>query len=113
MPQTAPVTMLVTYRPKPGKEADLQKPLEQHGAALRSTGLSTKEPVRVWRAQDKRGHGAPQPYFVEMFQWRDGEASTIAHQTPEVMAVWEPMGLVLDKLELAVVEPIAAAGAQA
>ena len=30
--------------------------------------------------------------YIEVFEWRSGEAAGIAHSTPEVMAVWEPMG---------------------
>ena len=104
MAKTDPVSMLVTYRPRKGKEKELQALVEKHGAALSGVGLITREPVKLWRATDKR---SGEVYFVESFQWRDAEASGIAHQTPEVMAVWEPMGPVLEKLELAVVEPIA------
>lgn len=33
---------------------------------------------------------------------------TIAHQTPQVMAVWEPMGPIPEELKLASIEPVAA-----
>jgi len=45
-------------------------------------------------------------YFVEMFSWKDGHAPDVAHQTPEVMAMWEPMGLVMDDLKLATIEAL-------
>jgi len=106
MSDAEPVTMLVTYRPKPGKEAELRALVEKHGPALRSTGLISDDPVRTWEATDERGHGAEQVYFVEMFSWRDAEASDIAHQTPEVMAVWEPMGPILEELSLARIRPV-------
>jgi hypothetical protein len=105
MPQSSPVTMLVIYRPKKGQSAALQAIVEQHGPALAKLGL-LKEPVRVWKATDKRGHGATEPYFVELMQWRDGEASNIAHQTPEVMAVWETMGPLMEELTLTELDPI-------
>ena len=103
MASSSPVTMLVTYRPKKGKEKELQALVEKHAPALRKVGLITGEPVKVWKATDKRSGSV---YFVESFQWRDGEASTVAHQTPEVMAVWEPMGPILEKMELAMIEPL-------
>jgi hypothetical protein len=103
MTRSDPVTMLVTYRPKPGKEKELQALVEKHWPTLDRVGLVTKEPAKIWRAIDK-GSGAP--YFVEWFQWKDGEASDTAHQTPEVMAVWEPMGPILEALILAQIEPI-------
>jgi hypothetical protein len=106
MAKSQPVSMLVTYRPKPGKAAELQPLVEKHGRVLRDTGLITAQPVRVFRARDKRGHGADEPYFVEMFEWRDADASTIAHQTPEVMAIWEPMGPLLADLGLTSIESL-------
>ncbi|HEY0714727.1 MAG TPA: hypothetical protein VGF45_18745 [Polyangia bacterium] len=98
----APVTNLVTYVPKLGKEAELLALVRQHEKALRSVDLVTAEPFKVWRAFDIRKQRTS---FVEYFQWKDGEASDVAHQTPEVMAVWEPMGPVLEELTICEVEP--------
>jgi len=95
--------MLVTYRPKKGKEKELQILVEKHWPALDKVGLVTKEPVKIWRATDKR---SGEVSFVEMFQWKDAEASGIAHQTPEVMAIWEPMGPILEELKLTSVEAL-------
>jgi hypothetical protein len=106
MAGSEPVSMLVTYRPKKGKEKELQVLVEKHWPALAGVGLVTKEPAKLWKATDKK---TGEVYFVESFQWSDGEASTIAHQTPEVMAIWEPMGPILERLELAMIEPIAPA----
>ena len=102
-----PVTMLVTYRPKKGKEKEMLSLVERHWPILNKVGLVTKEPVKIWRATDKR---SGEVYFVEMFQWKDSEASTIAHQTPEVMAMWEPMGVILEELKLASIEPVSPIG---
>lgn len=98
-----PVTTLVTYRPKKGKSRELEELVRQHSPVLRASGLITDEPVRVWAATNKR---TGETYFVEQFQWLDEEASAIAHQTPEIMAVWEPMNLVLEELTLAKLEPL-------
>jgi hypothetical protein len=105
-----PVTMLVTYRPKKGKEKELLALVKKHWRILDRVGLVTKEPAKIWKATDKRGGGVS---FVEMFQWKDGEASGVAHQTPAVMAMWEPMGRVLADLQLASVEPISPRRAKA
>src|SRR6266852_4737937 len=99
-----PVNRLVIYRPKKGKESALEPILHQHGPVLRRSGLITDEPVRLWRATDLRREGEPEPYFVEIFQWRDENASDIAHQTPEVMAVWETMGPHLEGMTLTTLE---------
>src|SRR5690606_156270 len=88
-----PLDMLVSYFPKKGKEKELLALIEKHWPILQRAGLSTDQPAEIWEASDKRSGST---YFVEKFQWADDEASDIAHQTPEVMAVWEPMGEVMD-----------------
>lgn len=103
---SSPVRMLVTYRPKEGKSEQLKELIEKHGPVLRASGLITADPVQVFSAQDKRTGAS---YFIEMFSWRDGEASGLAHQTPEVMSVWEPMGPILEEIVLAKIDPIATA----
>jgi hypothetical protein len=99
----APVTNLVTYVPKKGKEAELLALLRKHEPALRKVGLVTDEPFRLWKAYDIRKQ---REQFIEYFVWKDGKASDVAHQTPEIMAVWEPMGPVLDELTICEVEPL-------
>lgn len=99
----APVANIVIYRPKPGKEAELLALVKKHEPALRKVGLVTAEPFRVWKAYDIRKQ---REQFIEYFVWKDGRGSDIAHQTPEVMAVWEPMGPVLEDMTICEVEPI-------
>ena len=98
----APVSNIVTYVPKQGKEAELLALVKKHEKALRQVGLVTAEPFKVWKAFDIRKQRVA---FIESFQWKDGTASDTAHQTPEVMAVWEPMGPVLEELTICEVEP--------
>lgn len=99
----APVTNLVTYVPKPGKEEELLALVKKHEPALRSVGLVTAQPFKVWKAFDIRKKRVT---FVEQFEWKDGKSSDVAHQTPEVMAVWEPMGPVLEELTICEAEPV-------
>src|SRR5690349_4154867 len=84
----APVRNIVTYVPKPGKEEELLALVKKHEPALRKVGLVTDEPFKLWKAFDIRKRRVQ---FVEHFSWKDGHSSDVAHQTPEVMAVWEPM----------------------
>ena len=100
-----PVNRLVIYRPRKGHEADLAAILQEHGPTLRKSGLITDEPVLLWRATDLQRQ-EPAPYFVETFQWRDEKASDTAHQTPEVMAVWETMGPHLEAMTLTTLEKL-------
>jgi hypothetical protein len=99
----APVTNIVTYTPKPGKEDELLALVKKHEPALRKVGLVTSEPFRVWKAYDIRKRRVQ---FIEHFVWKDGKSSDVAHQTPEVMAVWEPMGPVLEELTICEAEPV-------
>jgi hypothetical protein len=89
--------------PKSGKEAELLALVKQHETALRKVGLVTAEPFRVWKAYDIR---KKREQFIEQFTWKDGSASDVAHQTPEVMAVWEPMTPFLEEMTICEVEPI-------
>jgi quinol monooxygenase YgiN len=100
-----PVHRLVIYRPKAGSLAALEALVKQHGPVLRKTGLLTDDPVRIYRASDVRAPDAG-AFVVEEFVWRDGAASDIAHQTPEVMAVWETMGPHLADMTLITLDPI-------
>ncbi|HYD86060.1 MAG TPA: hypothetical protein VEA80_01160 [Vitreimonas sp.] len=97
------VSMSVSYFPKPGHEDALLRLVLAHYPALYAAGLATERPPQIWRAVDKRTGAA---YFIEMFEWVSQEASDIAHRTPEVMALWEPMGAHLDTMTLAQVEAI-------
>jgi hypothetical protein len=99
----APVETIVTYVPKKGKEAELLELVKKHEPALRKVGLVTSEPFRVWKAFDIRKQRVQ---YIEHFAWKDGSSSDVAHQTPEVMAVWEPMGPVLEEMTICEVEPL-------
>jgi quinol monooxygenase YgiN len=103
MPTTIPVRMLCTYRPKKGKEKELLSLVKNNWTTLKRAGLVTKDRAVVYRATDKK---SARIYFVESFSWRDQEASDAAHRTPEVMAVWDAMGPLLEGMELAVIEPV-------
>ena len=104
---TKPVRMLCTYRPKKGKEKNLFALVKKHWRTLNSVGLVTKEPATVYRATDKE---SGRVFYGEIFSWRDKHASAVAHQTPEVMAIWNPMMPILASMELATIEPVGGIG---
>ena len=97
--------MLVMYRVKPGKEEAFLPLLRKHWPALRAIGLATDKPALAYRGESKRNHG-PGSVYVETFEWKNAEAPQVAHQTPEVMAVWEPMGPLLDGMDLIALTPV-------
>ena len=98
---------LVMYRPKPGSEQQLLDLCKAHAPALHASGLLADEPVVLYRANDLRRHGEPAPYLIETFEWKSPDAGEAAHQSPEIMAVWEPMTKHLEDLTIIMLEPIA------
>lgn len=114
MTTDGPVTMLLTLRAKPGKSRELEDLVRRHGRALREAGLVTDLPIRVWRGFDERhpdragerAEPAGEPHFVELVQWRDAEASAMAHWDAAVMRIWTPMEQVLASLQRTIVSPL-------
>lgn len=80
------VTVICTYRVRPGGEAEFEQLLAAHQPALRRLGLLADTPARVLRSVDGGG-----PAYVEIFEWIDEEAAARAAEIPEVVDVWEPM----------------------
>jgi len=95
MAEASPVRVLCIYRVKDGKADEFRPFLEKHWRTLDSVGLVTSEPARWYQSQDKERRKC----FVEIFQWKDVNAPQTAHQMPEVLAVWEPMGALTDDME--------------
>jgi hypothetical protein len=95
MTKTRPVDVLCIYRVKSGKDADFTALLKKHGPTLKKAGLSGSKAPVIWRSATREG----QTVFIEMMQWKDESSASAAHQMPEVMAVWEPMGKFLDGME--------------
>ena len=88
-----PMLMFQVYRPKAGHEEALFELVKKHWPAVKHAGLATETPPLVYRATDLK---TKRPFFVEIFEWRDAEAPGVAHQMPEVMAIWEPMGPMIE-----------------
>lgn len=90
------------YKVKPGKEAEMERLLALHWPALHQAGLVTEEPARVYRGlpsgKPNGEHGAERTY-VEVMVWKDRKSPQLAHQLPEVMAVWEPMGAICEEMD--------------
>ncbi len=86
-------TAICTYRVQQGKEQAFRDLLARHWPTLRRLGLVTEARPQIFQGLDEAG----KPFFVEILTWRDGERSpATAEQTPEVMAIWEPMGALVE-----------------
>ena len=97
-----PLTVLCIYRIAEGKEHDFQKILANHWPTLDRAGLVSSEPSKLFRGTGKDGKTS----FIEILQWNNENAPDLAHRTPEVMAVWEPMGALTTGMEFINIDPI-------
>lgn len=102
MTPSNPVKMLCIYRVKRGQESEFRRLIERHWPALNAIGLTTSDPAEVLWCEDKAGKS----FFAESFSWKDESSPGVAHQTPEVMAVWEPMGALCEGMEFMQVKPV-------
>lgn len=89
MPRSKPETVICHYHVKDGKQKAFEKLLVKHWPALSKLGLvvNAHKPLHL-RGEVKDG----KQLYVEIFTWVSGEAAQRAHELPEVMAIWEPMG---------------------
>jgi hypothetical protein len=78
--------------------------LAKHWPTLDRLGLVTAERAKIWRTTDRKD--SSKVAYVEYMEWKSAETPEIAHQTPEVMQVWEPMGPILENLEILPLEPV-------
>ncbi len=83
--------VIVAYRPKPGREADLLALARRHVSVLRGLGLATDRPAAAMRGEDG--------VIVEVFEWEQG-AIAAAHQHPDVQALWQRFAAVCDYVPL-------------
>jgi hypothetical protein len=106
------VVVICRYVVKPGHEPEMERLLAAHWPALHAAGLVTDEPARIYRQLPGRRPGdVPQPTYVEIFAWRDERGSERAHQTPEIRAIWQPMGAICEQMQFPHYERMAPAGA--
>jgi len=89
-PTDLPETVIVTVRPKPGAETELERVMANHWATARRLGLVLAEPhVRI-RAKDGEG----KPYLVEIFTWRDVDIPDNA--PPDIQTIWAEMNRLVE-----------------
>jgi hypothetical protein len=89
--QSGKTIVIVAYKPKPGKEADLLQLTREHVPLLRAEGLATGHPVTSCQAKDGT--------VVEVFEWAAGGVER-AHNNPAVMKLWERYAAACDYVPL-------------
>lgn len=105
-------TVVATYRVRADREHEFRALLARHHPTLVRLGLATEAPPTVYRGVEDGGG----PIYFEIFAWVDAEAPGVAHEHPDVMAIWEPMGRLVEdratgpKFSFPHVEEISVAG---
>jgi hypothetical protein len=104
--------VICRYTLKPGGEPAMLRLLARHWPTLHRAGLVTDEPSRVFRSvaaapEKSAEHGGAGGVLVEIFTWKSGASAARAHERPEVMAIWEPMGALCQAMEFPHFEPVA------
>jgi len=72
---------IAAFRAKAGREQDLIRVIDDRLPLLRSLGLATDRPEIRCRSQDG--------VIITISEWASREAIDQAHETPEVLALWE------------------------
>jgi hypothetical protein len=86
------VITIACYRPKAGKQAELEALMLEHVPILRGQGLVTERTPIAMRSKDGT--------VVEVFEWLSQAAIDSAHTNPEVLKLWERYGAVCDYVRL-------------
>ena len=71
---------IAAFKPKPGKEADLTKVIDDRLPLLRRLGLATDRAEIRCRSKDG--------VVITISEWSSQEAIDRAHKTPEVLELW-------------------------
>jgi hypothetical protein len=89
------ITSLCTYRVKSGSEDAFRTLLARHWPTLHRLGLAADTPSTIYQGTESDGR----PLFVEVLTWKEDDGPDTAHEIPDVMAVWEPMGALCEDRE--------------
>lgn len=87
-----PEVVICTYQVKKNCEVEFESLLQRHEPTLRKAELVTDEAFQVFKSINKEGEAT----YTEIFTWVDKKASGEAHDLPEISAIWEPMGRLVE-----------------
>src|SRR5262245_4083124 len=86
------VIAICTYRVKQNHEDQFLGLLRKHSPTLSRLGLLTNDPSPMFQGTDESGRS----FFVEILHWKSADGHKVAEQTPEVLAIWEKMGQLVE-----------------
>jgi quinol monooxygenase YgiN len=88
----AGIVVIVAYRPKTGREAELLDLVRARVPTLRNEDLVTDRVPVIMRAKDGT--------VIEVSEWKSQEAIEAAHKNPRVLAMWDKFFAVCDCVPL-------------
>jgi quinol monooxygenase YgiN len=88
----AGIVVIVAYRPKAGREAELLELVRARVPTLRKEDLVTERVPVIMRAKDGT--------VIEVSEWKSQEAIEAAHRNPRVLAMWDKFFGVCDCVPL-------------
>ena len=83
---------VAAFKPKPGKEAELARVLADRLPLLRGLGLATDRQDISMRSRDG--------VMIQISEWASDEAIRKAHESPDVLALWERFAACSDYVKL-------------
>ena len=93
-------TNICTYRVKAGAREEFLALLQKHWPTLHEHGLVTDTPALHFEAKvGGKQHNESGTTFTEILSWKRADGPELAHHTPAVMAIWEPMGALVEERE--------------
>ena len=96
MAESSPVRVLCIYRVKDGKEGEFRPLIEKHWPTLSSIGLRHFRARPLVSIQRQEG---TKVFRRALRVEKTPRRPQTAHELPEVMAVWEPMGELVEDME--------------
>ena len=93
MAKTDPETVVAIYRVRKERLDAFLTLLRKHYPTLVRAGLVTADEPIVYQGEEQGGG----PILFEIFTWKNANAPEVAHQTPEVMQIWEAMGTMVEE----------------
>jgi hypothetical protein len=90
--------VIVGYRPKLGKETELEALMKTHLPILRKEGLATERESIIMRAEGGT--------VVEVFEWVSDEAMEAAHTNTAVQKMWQTYAEMCDYVPLSTLKEV-------
>jgi hypothetical protein len=85
-----PETVMVTFRAKPGAEAELERVIADHWKTANELHLVAAAPHVTLRGSEDGN----KTYFIEVFTWRDASIPDFA--PPAIQKIWARMNALVD-----------------